>query len=454
MSENQTAERPSGGTSEQAPARKAESAFTPAQQLYVAKKIARKSIEGSIARSAMADSIEAGGKGAGEGMAQNAEASRTPADVAAEGFSGQAQEVPHRAEMEQSFGTSFAGVKAYTDAPAAKASKDLGAHAYAVGDQVAFGSASPDKATVAHELTHVLQHTGRGPAKKTAGGGDGGIDVSGEGEAEAVEAAVASGKPARSALEGGADHAGGAGEGAHAHAPGPARKSKAPALSEGGSKFAMGMTFSKEGFEKSYEYILWQAKPPIEIPIVAVPGLNFLVEPQVKVKAAGGVNWKEKAVTAAVGVEGGVGIGFSYGKSEIAALYGIMEAKASGGFEYKKSNTSWELSGGIGLSTNFKVGVRLAGGILDYGFEFGKCEIGKLTGLSWKNGHFEREKLGWEWGEKPKEFFAAIRAAIDKAKRIIAAGAELAKKTWEGAKATGRAVYNAGRDAVNWVTSW
>jgi hypothetical protein len=427
------------------PARKADSAFTPAQQLYIAKKIARK----SIARSAMADSIEAGGRGAGEGMAANAAVARKPADVAAEGFSGTAGEIPHRKEMEESFGQDFGHVQAYTDSNAAGASKELGAHAYAVGNQVAFGSSSPDKATVAHELTHVLQHTGTGPARKaTGGGGDGGIDVSGEGEAEAVEAAVASGKPARSVWEGG---------GGEKAAGGPQRKANGgrPALHEAAQpNFMMGMTFSKDAFEKSYQYVLWQAKPPIEVPIPAVPGLNFLVEPMVSVKAAGGVDWKKKALQAAVGVEGNVGLGFSYGNTAVAALYGIMEAKATGGFEYKKTDHEWELEGGIALSTNFKVGVRLAGGILDYGFEFGKCEIGKLTGLAWKNGHFEKGKVGWEWGEKPKEFFAAIKAAIDKAKRILAAGAEIAKKTWEGAKQTGAAVYNAGRDALNWVTSW
>ncbi|HLL21558.1 MAG TPA: hypothetical protein VK427_05475, partial [Kofleriaceae bacterium] len=218
--------------------------------------------------------------------------------------------------------------------------------------------------------------------------------------------------------------------------------------------FAMGMTFSKDAFEKSYEYMLWQAKPPIEIPIPAVPGLNFLVEPQVKVKAAVGVNWKEKALQCAAGIDGGVGIGFSYGKSELAAVYGIMEAKASGGFEYKKSDQNWELAGGIGLSTNFKVGVRLAGGILDYGFEFGKCEIGKVTGLYWKNGHFDKAKLGWEWGDKPKEFFAAMRAAIEKAKAVLSAGSAAAKRTFDSARATGKQVYSAGREAMNWVTSW
>lgn len=445
MPENQHAERSS--SSEQAPARKADSAFTPAQQLYVAKKIARK----SIALSSMADSLEGGGKSAGEGMAKGAEVARKPADIAAEGFSGGAHEVPHRKEMEESFGQDFGHVKAYTDGTAAKASNDLGAHAYAVGDQVAFGSASPDKATVAHELTHVMQHTGTGPARKASSGGADGIDVSGEGEAEAVEAAVASGKPARSVWEG--DGGGGGGAKGTGQA-GPARKTgggKAPALE---SKFAMGMTFSTEAIEKTYEYTLWSAKPPIEVPIVAVPGLNAMVEPSVKVKVAGAANWKEKNVSAALGVEGNVGLGFSYGKSEIAALYGIMEAKATGGFEYKKSDKSWELSGGIGLSTNFKVGVKLAGGILDYGFEFGKCEVGKLTGVYWKDGKFYKDKLGWEWGDKPKEFFAGIKAAIDKAKRILAAGAAVAKATWNNAKAGGAAVYNTGRDAVNWVTSW
>jgi hypothetical protein len=206
--------------------------------------------------------------------------------------------------------------------------------------------------------------------------------------------------------------------------------------------------------EKSYTYKLWEAHPPIEIPIPAVPGLNFMVEPSVVVKAAGGVDWKKKALKAALGVEGGVGVGFSYGNSAVAALYGVMEAKAFGGFEYEKTDHDWELSGHVALSTNFKVGVKLAGGILDYAFEFGKCDIGKLTGIMFKNGHFEKDKLGWEWGEKPKEFFAAIKAAINKAKQLLQAGVDLAKKGWDKAKQAGRAVYNAGSDFVDFVTSW
>ena len=404
-------------------------------QLKAARKVARK----SVALNALADSLAGGGVAAGNDMAV---ARKTASDVADEGFAGAAHEVPYRAEMESSFGADFSGVKAYSDGPARKASTDLGAEAYAAGDQVAFNSANPDKATVAHELTHVLQHTGGAGVQRKSNDGDGGIETSGEAPADMVEAAVKSGKPASSVL----------GSGPAAGGAGPARKGR-PAL-EGGSNFGMGMSFSPEGMEKSYTYKLWEQHPPIEIPIPAVPGLNFMVEPSVVLKAAGGIDWKKDALKAAMGIEGGVGLGFSYGNASIASLYGIMEAKAFGGFEYEKSAHEWELTGAISLSTNFKVGVKLAGGMLDYGFEFGKCDIGKLTGISFKNGHFEKDKLGWEWGEKPKEFFAAIKAAINKAKELLAMGAQAARAVLDGAKAGATAVWNAGASAVDYLTSW
>ncbi|HVV88702.1 MAG TPA: DUF4157 domain-containing protein [Kofleriaceae bacterium] len=448
------------GAQAAAPAHHEEPEADAPQQIRAARKIARK----AIALSALADSLAGGGAKAGADMAVSR---KTASDVAEDGFSGTAHEVPYRKEMEKSFGgADFSGVKAYSDGPARKASNDLGAEAYAAGTQVAFNSPNPDKATVAHELTHVLQNTGgAGVQRKADGGEEEGIETSGEEQADKVEKAVKDGKTAKSAInpdsaqdEG---HESEAEEGHHGEAPpagkaaqrtGPARKGR-PALEESGSKFGMGMSFSPEGMEKSYQYELWKA-PPIEIPIVAVPGLNFMVEPSVVVKAAGGVNWKKKQLKAALGVEGGVGVGLSYGNAAVCSLYAVMEAKAAGGFEYTKDDNNWELEGAISLSTNFKVGVKLAGGILDYGFEFGKCEIGKLTGLMWKNGHFEKDKIGWEWGEKPKEFFAAIKAAINKAKQLLEAGAEMARKAWNKAKQVGSTIYNAGAAAVNWVTSW
>jgi hypothetical protein len=391
--------------------------------------------------------------------------------------------------MERSFGQDFGHVRAHTDGAAAKASNELGANAYAVGNNVAFGSSNPDKSLVAHELTHVLQQSGGGAggAPQAKGAGDvGGIDKSGEHEAEAVESAVKGGKPALSALQGGKASGGG-----------PALKAgKGIARSEKGAPFTFGMSFSPEAMEKTYEYNLWKSQ--FEVPIPAVPGLNFKIAPSVKVVGGGGVNWHHQALEAKLGVLGNVQMGFSYGHAELAEVYGVMEAKAEGGFNYKKLGgghggehaegghaegghaegghaeaghapaghapaaaapekreaKSWELNGEIALSTNFRVGVEMAGGWVDWGFDFGKCEIGKLTGLSWKDGSFDRGAVGWEWGAKPKEFFAAMRAGLDKARALQKQGQQALENTLGAAKRTGQAMYTAGSAAVSWISSW
>lgn len=96
----------------------------------------------------------------------------------------------------------------------------------------------------------------------------------------------------------------------------------------------------------------------------------------------------------------------------------------------------------------------MAGGWVDWGFDFGKCEIGKLTGLSWKDGSFDRGAVGWEWGAKPKEFFAAMRAGLDKARAVMKQGQQAMENTLGAAKRTGQAMYNAGSAAVSWISSW
>lgn len=74
---------------------------------------------------------------------------------------GGAGEVPFRAEMEGRFGADFSSVRSFTG----RDLSSLGASAASRGEEVAFTSASPDRQTVAHELTHVLQtRQGRAPA--------------------------------------------------------------------------------------------------------------------------------------------------------------------------------------------------------------------------------------------------------------------------------------------------
>lgn len=110
-------------------------------------------------------------------------------DTAAAGPGGA---VPYKAEMEQSFGEDFTGVRAHTgEAPAMKA---MGARAAASGEDVTFADTSPSKEEVAHELTHVVQQRQAGtppaPQKKAEVSRPG--DAS-EKEADAVARSVAEG---------------------------------------------------------------------------------------------------------------------------------------------------------------------------------------------------------------------------------------------------------------------
>jgi len=107
---------------------------------------------------------------------------------AAVGVSGAGGAVPHAAQMEAAFGTSFADVSAHSGAEAAAACDALGAHAYATGSRVAFKVADPEPALVAHELTHVLQQRSGVQAK---GAGE---SVALESEADEVGARVARGE--------------------------------------------------------------------------------------------------------------------------------------------------------------------------------------------------------------------------------------------------------------------
>src|SRR3954470_15346745 len=83
-------------------------------------------------------------------------------DAFAAATSGPAAEVPFRRDMERSFGEDFSGVHAHVGGPALAGLDALGANAAARGDTIAFGTATPDRALVAHELTHVVQQRRHG----------------------------------------------------------------------------------------------------------------------------------------------------------------------------------------------------------------------------------------------------------------------------------------------------
>ena len=158
----------------------------------------------------------------------SASGDRDASHTAEDGFRDHPVELPHRIELEQLFGMSFAGVRAYTGRHARQATRALGASAYTVGNRIAFASPNPSREVVAHELTHVVQHD----ASPTAKGS--GIETAGEHEAEQVEAAVAAGQRPRLA-HAARPHGGG-------HHGFAASHRRAPNL-KANPKFGIGMTF-------------------------------------------------------------------------------------------------------------------------------------------------------------------------------------------------------------------
>jgi Domain of unknown function (DUF4157) len=106
-------------------------------------------------------------------------------DAAAAGAPG---ELPYREEMQASLGADFSSVRAYTGRDLTA----LGARAATRGEQVVFASSSPDKQTVAHELTHVVQSR----QGRTGGAAVSDPKDASEHEARGVAAAVTAGQSA------------------------------------------------------------------------------------------------------------------------------------------------------------------------------------------------------------------------------------------------------------------
>ena len=80
--------------------------------------------------------------------------------TAARGVAGPGSSLPHGERIQALFGRhDVSGVDAHVGGPAEHASREIGATAYATGNQVAFATA-PDLHTAAHEAAHVVQQRG------------------------------------------------------------------------------------------------------------------------------------------------------------------------------------------------------------------------------------------------------------------------------------------------------
>jgi hypothetical protein len=120
-----------------------------------------------------------------------------PTAIAAQGVEGHGEALPHRDEVQRLMGHDLSHVRAYVGGNAAEASGKLGAHAYALGDKIAF-AASPSVELVAHEATHIVQQR----AGVSAKGIDGGAGDAHEQQADEVASVVARGESAAPLLAG------------------------------------------------------------------------------------------------------------------------------------------------------------------------------------------------------------------------------------------------------------
>lgn len=122
-------------------------------------------------------------------MASMAQADLTGADVMAQSTAGTGSALPYRAEMEAAFEQDFSNVSVHTGQAGLQA---VQAKAITDGDRIATLDAQPDRKTIAHELTHVVQQRTHGGAGVAARGLST-PDMAGEQEAEQVAETVAAG---------------------------------------------------------------------------------------------------------------------------------------------------------------------------------------------------------------------------------------------------------------------
>lgn len=137
--------------------------------------------------------MTAGGDGAGEVSPQvNAVLARA----------GQPLDAATRADMESRFGRDFSSIRIHADSTAAASARDVNANAYAVGQQIVFGSGQyaphtlAGRRLLAHELTHTVQQGrfGSGVSPRLEVGA---VDTAAEREADRIADRIVAGGEAR-----------------------------------------------------------------------------------------------------------------------------------------------------------------------------------------------------------------------------------------------------------------
>ncbi len=125
-----------------------------------------------------------------------------PVAIRAQLDGGRALDAPVRGYMERSFDRNFASIRIHDDVTAARFSEGLGARAFTIGAEIAFGAGeyrpgtSAGDALIAHELAHTIQQ-----GSQTPGASGSAEDRSLEQQAEHASSAAMRGRGAAASLE-------------------------------------------------------------------------------------------------------------------------------------------------------------------------------------------------------------------------------------------------------------
>ncbi len=109
-------------------------------------------------------------------------------DPETRGLADPAQPLPGRAALERAFGQDFGDVVIHSGPEAEQANAELGSRAFTLGTHISVAEKNLPPQVLAHELSHVVQQTGRGKGGAAA-------PASLEDEADSAAAAVAADEP-------------------------------------------------------------------------------------------------------------------------------------------------------------------------------------------------------------------------------------------------------------------
>ncbi len=351
--------------------------------------------------------------------------------VAEPGVSGPGQSLPHRAEMERSFGVDLGDVRAHADDSSRNANVQLQSTAFTLNNHIGFRDANPDKVTVAHEVTHVLQQT---RSSSYHGKNEGGIDTGGESEANAVETAVRSNSPASRELTSTTQSE---------RTNGAARLvSRKPALFRAKDFGLTVLDFGDRGakaLEGSYNLVPNAAQfyfallPFSMVPLPAkpiVPGLYGRLAPELKLKLAP-IATDYKHEISSVALAGALGFGVLGGQPSVAEVFATAKPTLAGGGKVerkpKDGGTWWKLSLSFSLSGSLAVGLKV--GPLTIQYTKGPYSLFKYDALSYGTDGFKAGTAGL--GQDLKNFINWLWGKVQAVGRFISKYGEKAIKFLE-----------------------